>query len=200
MCVHYVLRSRSIRLAALVIASGAPTSAATAAYTSHATATPITDATVAKLSIFNKTGRTANLAIMSYGRFLHLCQCAEVVDRIKAVAEQVKSGELPTAAVCEVLGVEQLAIHRVLKNSAKDGQTVSGTGVWDDTKIVYAANGGADPRMPQFARTMAWENDGGILTAEVYRDNSRRGDIARSFQHVQEKILVANAGYILTGC
>lgn len=200
MVLHAVLRARSIRLAALVLASGAPTSAATAAYTSHATATPLTDATTAKNSIFSLTGRVANLAVMSYNRFLHMGQCAEIVDRIKAVDPSVKRGELSEDQLAIALGVEKVIAHKVLKNSAKDGQTASATHVWDSTKVLYAAVGGADPRQPQFARTMVWNADGGQMTAEVYRDDKRRSDVARCFQLCQEKILVANAGYILTGC
>lgn len=200
-CMHVVLRRRERSMAtALTDTSVFTNTLGVGTAWSNIASTPIVDVATQKAVIIKACGQVPNTLVIGYQTFLNLGYNTSIIDRLKYTNPQVKRAEITEAMLAEALGVEQVLVSRSVYNSADDGQTATGAFVWDTTKAFLGyLSTGMDPRLPQAARTPVWMPDGGLLTVESYRDDSRRANVARARQHVQEKSLLGRAGSVLTG-
>jgi hypothetical protein len=168
------------------------------AWATVATATPITDVIAAKEKSRELTGIEPNSVIMSRAVFNILLRTKEVRDAIAYVA--IPTVDVIKAALAGLMGVEQLLVGGCRYNSAKEGQTFSGSDVWGVTSCMVAriATPGAPLRTPCVGRTVIWTADAAenVLT-EQYREEQTRSDIIRVRQHQDEKILDASFAHLI---
>lgn len=107
-------------------------------------------------------------------------------------SERDRVGVVSNERLAAVLGLDA-----VFASPAQD----NGTDVWDDEyALIFVRRTDRLLRSgPQLGRTFQWEQDhSGVYTVETYRDESRRSDIVRVRQFVDEKIFTTAAGYLLS--
>ena len=149
----------------------------------------------------NDKGVIPNTIIMSKNVFLRVRRSTLLLDYLRgtmgAGANKLASaGDI--AAVFAADGITNAFVGRAPKNSAKKGQTFVSASIWGDTYIWVGFVTGGDPMAGGAGRTVAWNADGGMFTSESYRDEARRSDVIRVRQNVDEKIVDATAGELLT--
>lgn len=99
----------------------------------------------------------------------------------------------------DALGVSQIIICPTRYNSAKKGQSASRSKIWSDTSYYVAQVAGGDFSNGGIGRTLAYQPDGGVFTAETYRDEPIKSDVLRVFMSTDEVIINGNAGEKITG-
>lgn len=78
----------------------------------------------------------------------------------------------------------------------------AGAAIWDNHVfgIYLVGDGRSISSTPQVGRTFLWESDApSNALVESYRDESVRSDIIRVRHHVEENLLSARAGHVITG-
>ena len=98
----------------------------------------------------------------------------------------------------DALGVSQIIICPTRYNSAKKGQSASRTKIWSDSNYYVAQVAGGDFSNGGIGRTIAYQPDGGVFTAETYRDEPIKSDVLRVLNTVDEVIINENAGEKIT--
>lgn len=201
------LRALEKEIADLMFDSGTTftsyTAAATTAWTSPAAAVPVTDVKTALNTFEGNCGMSANAMVMTKKALRALTQCAQVIDRVKYAG--FDDPKLPIGTVINALKalfeIDDIFIADEFRNTAKKGQTVTFSRIWDDTKCgIYRIPTSNDLQEPCVARQLHWSGDGsspgGVF--EQYREESKRADVIRYRQERQIKILRAQCGYVLT--
>jgi hypothetical protein len=92
--------------------------------------------------------------------------------------------------VAQAVGVDQVLVGRAPKNSAKKGQSYSGSFIWGDSYIALGYVAGGEFAAGGFGRSILWGADSPVpFVAETYRDEARRSNVLRVRQHVSEKVV-----------
>lgn len=182
--------------AALTTAVGTPWSTA-------ATAVPITNVESAVLKVYDGSGLWANALIINRKTFRLLRNCQQVIDRINAsgAGAPAKANDVTVEMLQQVFDLDHVIVAGSSKNSAKEGQTATPAQIWSGTlAMVCRVSTSADMRDPCIGRTFHWSDDGSSIggTVESYRDETVRSDIIRVRHDVDEIVLYAAAGHLLT--
>lgn len=200
---HAVMQNHEIRVTALATDASIPTGAATTAWTTVATAVPITDARTAILAVQLACGVPPNVMVISWRRFQSLISCAQIVDRIKYSGLQDPNvGAITEAAIASAMGVQRVIVAGAMKDTTNEGQTSVLASVWPDTKVLFAVVADSnDLSQPTLGRTIHYSADGSAIggVMETYRDEPARSDIVRHRMDTDELLFYPNAGYVLTG-
>ncbi|MES2788133.1 MAG: hypothetical protein V4719_00830 [Planctomycetota bacterium] len=179
------------------------TAAASVAWSTPATATPITDFNTARNAVWASTGIWVNAIVMSRNKFNHLRECAQIIDRIKSNANyKVLNGEITEAMLATAFDVDRIIVSGAAKNTAKEGQTATVASTWTDSNVLVCRVATTnDVREPCIGRTFHWAEDGSqpLGQVEMYRDESIRSNVIRVRHDVVEKVMYAKAGYLITG-
>lgn len=199
-----LLRAEEKRVADLLTnTSTFSNSAATAAWTSSASADPLADVNTAKEAIKLATGIEPDTIVLTDKAYRAVCNCASVLDRVKYTNPAVVRGDLTEDILKTYFGVTNIFVAGAVYNAAARNKTESISRIWTDAKVFVCklSGSGSDLKVPGLGRTFKWAPDApDIVTVEQYREEATRSTIYRVRQHVCEKIQLAKAGYILTGC
>jgi len=204
---HTVLLNYEKRVAAAVFNTSTWTGAAlTTAIGNNwniATGTPLADITAAKIKVRNNCGAMANAVIMDWELFVGLLRTTEIIDLLKYNGLQdVRAAMMTAQALAQVFNVDRVLVAGMMKNTALEGQTAVLASTWDKTMCMVCRTSmpGAAIEDLCIGRTMHWSDDGSQIGGfvETYRDDVRRGDIARCRFEVAEKIIYPEAGHLLT--
>lgn len=98
----------------------------------------------------------------------------------------------------DAFGVEQIIICPTRYNSADKGAAASRTKIWSDNSYYVAQVAGGDFSNGGIGRTIAYQPDGGVFSAETYRDEPIKSDVLRVLNTVDEVIINENAGEKIT--
>ena len=93
----------------------------------------------------------------------------------------------------DAFGVNQIIITPTRYNSAAKGATASRSKIWSETEIYVGQIAGGDFANGGFARTLAYGPDGGVFSAEDYRDEPIKSDVLRVLNSVDEVVINVNA-------
>jgi len=196
---HHILRRHNARSIALVEAqwalSGTTGVNLSTTWGDASAGVPITDVQTGIETIFNQTGVEPDTLVIPRAALRYLSVSAQILDRVKYTNTQTGNGVLPLDLLAMALGVQRLFVDKAMYNTAADGLTESLSRQWGDYAFLCCTGTGNDLRQPQVGRTFVWDADGGLLSVEQYRDESRRSDIIRTRQHVDEKFFGARFGY-----
>lgn len=199
-----ILRAQEKRVADLLTNTSTFTnSAATTAWTTPATADPLADVNRAKSAIKLATGIEPDTIVLTDKAYRAVCNCASVLDRVKYTNPAVVRGDLTEDILKTYFGVSNIFVAGAVYNQNGRNKTESIARIWTDAKVFVCklSGSGSDLKEPGLGRTFVWEPDSpDIVTVEQYREEATRSTIYRVRQHVCEKIQLAAAGYILTGC
>lgn len=196
-----LLRNHETRVAA-VLAALAGNSAASAAWSNAATATPKADVQGGINAMRAATGVLPNVIAMSYSLFQECLVTAEIKDYLQYTSPHLVQGmEAQRGMLASYFGVSQVLVGDVLEDTGKRGKAASLSDVWP-TDEVYLARVATDAnlRQPAIGRTFMWTADApNILTTESYRDEPIRSDVIRVRHNVAEAVQYAGAGHRVTG-
>jgi len=200
-----LLRNHEMRVAAIVQSTAAVTGGTAAVsieWNTAATCTPKADVSAAKRALKAATGITANALVISEKVFNNLMLSTEIKTYLQYTTPHLlTSREQQRAMLANYLDLENILIGGSQYDSAKKGQTYTLADIWDDEYATLAriSSGGNNLREPVLGRTMLWTADSPeIIVTEQYREEAIRSDIYRVRQYVDEAIIFAGAGWVLS--
>ena len=203
-----VLRNAELRVANAVFNATTWTGAAlttgiTNEWDDLANAVPVTDVEAAVLKVYDGSGLWPNALIINRKVFRNLRNCTQIIDRINSAGagNPSKAADVTEAMLAAVFDLEHIIVAGSSRNSAKEGQTASPTQIWsDEYAMVCKIATGLDMSEPGIGRTFHWSEDGSSIggSVETYRDESVRGDVVRVRHDVDEVVLYAAAGHLLS--
>lgn len=204
-----VLRNAEKRVADLLF-STSTFSGKTTAITSgqewnvYSAAKPIDVVEAAVRSIWSVSGLWANALVINRHVFRDLRNCEQIIERIHAqgAGSDVKPANITAAMLAQCFDLERVIVAGSAKAGSNEGQTFSAAKIWsDDYALVCRVATTNDIREPCVGRIFHWSEDGSTVTGtvETYRDETVRSDIVRVRHDVDEKLLYAEAGHLLTG-
>jgi hypothetical protein len=157
---------------------------------------PRLDVALAIQGVKARCGLEPDTLQISYRAWRDLSRCVLVLDALKYVERT--SGALPLQALADVLGVRRVLVGDMPYNSADQGQTVSITNTWSSAYAFVCVTGQtSDISETCIGRTFANVADGGIESAEMYRDETVRSWIYRNRSVTQEKVINSACGYLI---
>ncbi|NOS67908.1 MAG: hypothetical protein HOO67_06145 [Candidatus Peribacteraceae bacterium] len=136
------------------------------------------------------TGMRPNTMVMGYAVWAKLKHHPDLLDRIK----HTQKGVMTTDLLAALLGLDAVYVSRAVKNSAKEGQTVSLGYVWGkDALLYYRKPGRPTLRSLTFGVTFMsrdWQT-------ERYREETAKSDVFRVSHVVDEKLVAADVAYLI---
>ena len=179
------------------------TTAVTNEWDDTTNATPLTDVEAAVQNIYDASGLWPNALVINRKVFRNLRNCDQVKDRIAAsgAGSPNAAGLVTEQMLADVFDLKHIIVAGASKNSALEGQTASPAQIWSgEYAMVCKVAEGADFREPCVGRTFHWSADGSSIggTVEQYRDEAVRSDIYRVRHDVDEIVLYAAAGHLLS--
>ena len=200
-----VLRGYEKRVADLLMDTSVitTTQAATAVWSDQAGARPRKDVIALKKKMRDNRGIIPNVAVMSHNTFLELLDTTAVTNKMQYTnVIELADFEQQKRLMATFLTVNRVLVADALYDTAKKGQTASLADIWSSVKVgLYRiSSGGNNIIEPVIGRTMLWEEDSPEeLVVEAYREEKIRSDITRVRHNVDETIIYAGAGGIITG-
>jgi len=201
-----VVRNAELRMAAAIFNATTWTSFTTGItheWDDATNAVPITDVNTAVKAVWNQCGMWPNALIINRHVFKNLRLCASVIDAIESsgAGSSSEQGSITVAQIANVFDLDYVIVAGGTENTAKEGQTASYDKIWsDEYAMVCRVATTADPREPCIARTFHWGEDGSSIggTVESYREEQKRSDIIRVRHDVDEIVMYAEMGHLLS--
>lgn len=100
--------------------------------------------------------------------------------------------------ILDALGVNQIIICPTRYNSAAKGKAAARSKIWSTDSYFVGQVAGGDFANGGFGRTLSYGPDGGVFTAETYRDEPIKSDVLRVLNSVDEVIINPNAAEKIT--
>jgi len=168
-----------------------------------ASAKPIADVEAAAQLVYDNSGFWPNALVITKKVFRNLRVVAEIQDVISSSGAGMpeNAGMITQQMLSTVFDLPFIIVGGSTKNTAAEGATASLASVWDDEyAMVCRVSTTNDISEPCIGRTIHWSEDGSDIggTVETYRDETVRGDIVRVRHQVDEKMLYAQAGHLLS--
>ncbi len=160
------------------------------------------DIDIAKQGIKSAGESTMDLtAIMSEPTFNLIRASTQLQNRVRGVQSTDTFLPLDRAAVADALGLKEVLVGGASYDSSLEGNAASMSQIWSNALIwlgrVAPAAGPEAYFSGGAAYTLFWQQDAAIIQVEQYREEQIRSNIVRARQYTSEKIVLANAGYLL---
>ncbi len=203
-----VLRNAEKRLAALLFNTNTYTgaslaTAAAVAWSTAASAVPVTDVENACRKVWENCGMWPNALILNRHNMRNARRTAQVIDASKSQGfMDVRAGSLNAQQLATVFDLEEVIVAGAAKNTANEGQATVLANIWSNSYAMVArivrTN---DIREPGVGRTFHWGEDGSQVggMVETYRDETVRSNVVRVRHDTQEKHLYVEAAHLITG-
>lgn len=189
-----IMVGHELRVASTMAAAGFNSTAVTAAFSSKATALPIEDIQNA-VERLNGNGFYDGLALIIETSLFNKMINTDDVRGIFNGNGQYTNRQV----ILDALGVNQIIVTPTRYNSAAKGKAASRSKIWSTTDFFVGQVAGGDFANGGFGRTLAYSADGGVFSAEQYRDEPIKSDVLRVFNSVDESIINTNACEKITG-
>ena len=202
----FVLRNAEQRVADAVFNAttfSSNTTALSNEWDDYANATPVADVEAAVQAVYAASGLWPNALVINRKVFRNLRLCAEIRDRIAASGAGFanRAADVTESQLAAVFDLDEIIVAGSSKNTANEGQDASVSQIWsDEYAMVCRVTTSQDFREPGLMRTFHWAEDGSEIGGhvETYRDETKRSDIVRVRHDVDEVMLYANAGHLLS--
>jgi hypothetical protein len=161
-----------------------------------ATSTPITDIQVAKRTIKNASGKTANILVM--GKIVHdaLLTNAQIVDLIKYEARALPPDI--NAALATALGLKLILVSDVVYETADEGETSSLSPVMDDDALLLHVPDAPGILTPSAGYTFRWDGGGGMGQISRVRDDMNDRDVLKIKMSIDQNLVASDLGYFFS--
>ena len=203
-----VLRNAEIRMATAVFnattwTGSALTTAVGTEWSNAASAVPVTDVEAAVNKVYDGSGLWPNALIINRKVFRNLRNSAQIIDRINSAGagNPSKPSDITIAMLRAIFDLQYIIVAGNTKNSAAEGQAATPVQIWSsEYAMVGKIATSGDMKEPCIGRTFHWSEDGSLIggTVETYRDETIRGDVVRVRHDVDEIVLYAEAGHLLS--
>ena len=143
--------------------------------------------------------------VVGWEAFEKLAELEAVIERIQyqyTGREMPAGAELQPGVVAAALGVEELVVAGSVTNTANMAEPADLESIWpEDQALLMVRDDGQDTTRPQYMRTFHWGEDGSDPGGRVeeYREENIRGTVLRARFDVDEKVVYAAAGEIISG-
>ena len=188
------------------------TTAAATAWTTPATAVPITDIDNAVEKVKASSGMRPNTLIVTDYGLRKMKRCAQIQDLLKYSGRDDPKNLGIISGLLELFDLQQILVADGFKSTADEGQDAVFARLWDVTMAmvchINTSDDLEDPE-PTIGRTIMWTEENGPIPGggdgemgvimEEYREEQRRGGAIRARADYQVKILHAEAGHLITG-
>ena len=166
-------------------------------------ATPIADVEAAVMKVYDNSGMFPNALIINRKVFRNLRNSESVIARINSAGagSASKPSDVTTAMLQAVFDLPFIIVAGGSKNTANEGQAANVSQIWSgEYAMVCKVATSNDFREPGIGRTFHWSADGSSIggTVESYREEQVRADIIRVRHDVDEIVLYAEAGHLLS--
>ncbi len=182
------------------IFTGNLTTAVTTPWSDKDNSKPVDDMNDAIQSVYDTSGLVANTLAISWKTWKNLKDNAQVIDRIKFSGRDDPK-KVTLQALATLFDIEEILVGGATLNTANETKPAAITTLWDTDKAqVFVKNDSRDLRQPTLGRIFNWTADGGSAEGrvEMYRDEKARSNIARARMDTDEKLLLREAGHLLT--
>lgn len=173
------------------------------AWSTAATCTPKADVKKAITNMRTASGVTPTHVVMSKSVFDNVMVAKEIKDYLQYTTPHLLNGvDAQKAMLAAYFGVDDILVGSSMMDSAKKGKEAVLTDVWSSSYVALAklSTGGNDLREPAFGRTFMWSMESpNEVNVESYREESRRCNIIRVRNYLDEVVVFKGALYILTG-
>jgi len=184
-----------IRAASALSGAGFNGTAATAAMSVVASATPINDVNQAVLRLSASGIRKNITLVMADSLYQEMLQTDDMRNLINGSGSMFFSQD----QVQKVLGVDDIILCSTRYNSAVKGQTASRAVIWPTTSYYVASIAGGPLSNGGIGRTLCYTDRGGQFVSETYRTEQPPANVIRVRNSCDELIINANAGEEITG-
>jgi len=182
--------------------SGLTGKASAAAWNISSTKT-IAEVNAGRNSIVARTDMDPDTLVISYATYLALGFNSELRETIGVRYNDSynTTGLLSTERLATIYDLKQVLVGRKRFNSTPSAATPTMTQtVPDNEAFLCRVGSNANPvAEPCLMRTIGWELEGGILTAEDYLSDEIRSRVMRVLQHVTEHAVNRECGFRITG-
>lgn len=183
--------------------TGSQTGGCAASWKSNATtATPVADIRQARFAVRLGCGRDANTLILGWQAWEYLKETSQVLARVTGGARPDIPGTITLEDLQRILSINRIIVAKSVQDTAKQGQTFSGSDLWSDSYAMIAyINPAPSLQDINLCNAYNWEGDGGSWdwTVETYYDLPTRRDVIRVRRQVGVKVEYPECGYLLTG-
>lgn len=157
------------------------------------------DIQTASQAIKNATGLRPDSFQCTWAQFFQIMKLGEFLDVTKFTGNPYSLGfEAQKALVSQYLNVRNVIVSDGVRDTASKGLDVSTSQIWDDAKgFVFISGNFVETGMPQFGMTMDY--DAGVAMNASYYEPQTKSDIIQVSHYRDEKVQLAEAGYLLTG-
>jgi hypothetical protein len=180
-------------------------------FTATAAAVNYTETNIATIN-FMKDVQGCQTRLLQYGRVADTIVMSDVLFNqiirstlfrgLSATSGVISASVAPLASaqqMAQIAGVGQVLVGKAYYDAAKHDKAVSATSIWGTTYIWVGSAKGGELMDSGAARTMVWSEDApSLYVTETYREESNRSDVVRVRMNVDEKVLDAKAGQLIT--
>lgn len=180
------------------------TTAITNEWDDFTNATPIDDVIAASKQVRANSGRYAKSLAISESVFMNLIRCDQIKEAFEAggAGDSSKLSNMTPEAVATCFGKGwEILVGEAVYDAANEGQDSVSTDVWsDEYAMVFRRAMTNNIEEPCLGRTFHWGGDGSLPLgiAEEYPEDAVRSNIVRFRHEVQEKIIYAECGHLLS--
>ena len=152
------------------------------------------------IDTLNGRGENPNTIVMSGAVFTRIKGQTLFQNFVRGNRPSDITANLSQGAVAEAFadaGITNVLVGRAAYNSAKKGLAFASSAVWSNAYVWIGRVEAGDMMAGGAGRTIYWNADSELFTAETYREEARRSTVVRVRQHTAEKIVDGESGYLL---
>jgi hypothetical protein len=167
------------------------TSAAGTQFNDYTNSDPVGVIQTGKTTINAAIGRDPNILVLGKEVYDKLCQHPQLLDRIK----YSQTGVVTSALMASIFGVAQVLVAESLYNTVKKNQTASLSRLWGKNALLCYSE--QTPGLKKISLGYTYEFTP-RQTMVPFRDAENIGDVIRVKEDVDEKLMAADCGYLIT--
>lgn len=207
-CLDVILRAAETRIINTVLDSAVFTGALTSAltggkeWTDPEASTPVDDIIALRKTIWGRTGLWPDTLAISMFTLLDLQRNVQIMELIKAdgAGSPAKPSDVTAAMIAQCIGLREVLVQGSAQNTAQQGETAAIESMWPIEKaLLFRKNRTGNFREAGLGRTLSWNKMGTDAPRyESYDEPQTDSRIIRRRHRVQEKIIYAKCGHVLT--
>ena len=158
---------------------------------SDVTSNPRGDFDTAKSAVRKAVGKIVNRATVSFDVFTKLALVTKVLTSIQYVTMGVATIQL----LQTYLGIEEIVIGMMLKNTANEGAATVTADIWGKFAVIAYVDDGAGIEGMTFGKTFIQ----GGREVRRWREEPKHADFFEPCERTDEKFVAVDAGYLVSG-
>jgi hypothetical protein len=157
---------------------------------SDITSNPRGDFDTAKSAVRKAVAKIVNRAVVSFDVFTKLALVTKVLDAIKYTQMGVATVQL----LQQYLGIEEIVVAQMLKNTANEGQTAVTADIWGKFAVIAYVEDTAGLWGMTFGKTFRQ----GQREVRRWREEPKHADFFEPCERTDEKFVAVDAGYLVS--